>query len=531
MSRPSLFALSRRVISPSLTFRWRLPAPYDADRMPTRPPKVSPARGLSPRAVSDLLFHARASNADLMPDTEPIGVALPRVIREAEARDEEGLAARLLAAWSDTVRAHVEAGTHEVSLSGGVDSAALCAMAARHAPGKVRAWTMDVHFADAVERSNARRMAKVTGAELVDVLIPDTVLPDLFEHAVLANQTAILNARAVASYVFYLEARRQGAGPVLLSGAGADEVLQGTPGALASAKARVDEDRTLAVRALGFEAMAAVDNLRAPFPAGSRDHEEPPGAARGAVDNSGRPLDEAPHGDQESKPSTGHFPSGNDGSDQAVGRREDSIPVDNLRTVSERRNSDHAPRGPPVDNLGTVLASLPAPWELPQEDALPSEELRYAKWVLAELILPPELRGARAHGLTVRTPYLDEGFARVALALPESVLQRDGFGKWLFRHAVRSLVPDEVRLARKTPRYGHTALSSPVRARWLELYRAWLSPARLDSLQVINTQAMLGLLERYVRLSPDDAQAGPMDRLLMRLMSLAMLQAHTKAPP
>ncbi|NNB85826.1 asparagine synthase C-terminal domain-containing protein [Corallococcus exiguus] len=499
--------------------------------MPTRPPKVPPARGLSPRAMSDLLFHARASNADLLPDTEPIGVALPRVIREAEARDEDGLAARLLAAWSDTVRAHVEAGAHEVSLSGGVDSAALCAMAARHAPGKVRAWTMDVHFADAVERSNARRMAKVTGAELVDVLIPDSVLPDLFEHAVLANQTVILNARAVASYVFYLEARRQGAGPVLLSGAGADEVLQGTPGALASAKARVDEDRTLALWALGFEGAALVDKLRAPFPAGSRDHEEPPGVVRGAVDNSGRPLDGAPRGDQESKPSTGLPPSGNGGSDQAMGHRGDFPPVDNLRTVSERLNSDHASRGPPVDNLGTVLASLPAPWDLPSKETLPSEELRYAKWVLAELILPPELRGARAHGLTVRTPYLDEGFARMALALPESVLQRDGFGKWLFRHAVRSLVPDEVRLARKTPRYGHTALSSPVRSRWLELYRAWLSPDRLYSLEVIDTQAMLGLMTRYIRMSPDDAQAGPIDRLLMRLMSLAMLQAHTKAPP
>ncbi|NOK34953.1 asparagine synthase [Corallococcus exercitus] len=496
--------------------------------MPTRPPKASPQgrtppRGLSPRAVAELLFHARASNADLC-----LEVTLPRGVRPGHAgEDEDTLAARLLAAWSDTVRAHVEAGTHEVSLSGGVDSAALCAMAARHAPGKVRAWTMDVHFADAVERSNARRMAKVTGAELVDVLIPDAVLPDLFERAVLANQTVILNARAVASYVFYLEARRQGAGPVLLSGAGADEVLQGTPGALAAAKARVDEDRTLAMRALGFEAMALVDNLRAPFRGDSHDHE----ASLGAVDNSGRHLDGAPRGDQDSKPSTGRAPSGNDGSDQAVGRREDSTPVDNLRTVSEGVNSDHASRGPPVDNLGTMLASLPAPWDLPAEEALPTEELRYAKWVLSELILPPELRGARAHGLTVRTPYLDEGFARVALALPESVLMRDGFGKWLFRHAVRSLVPEEVRLARKTPRYGHTALSSPVRARWLELYRAWLSPARLDSLQVINTQALLGLLERYFRLPPDDAQAGPRDRLLMRLVSLAMLQAHAEAHP
>ncbi|RKH27460.1 asparagine synthase [Corallococcus praedator] len=509
--------------------------------MPTRtpaapPPGRTPARGLSARAVVDLLCHARAANTVLKPGLE---VTLPRVTRDASVQDDEdALAARLLAAWSDTVRAHVEAGTHEVSLSGGVDSAALCAMVARHAPGKVRAWTMDVHFADAVERSNARRMAKVTGAELVDVLIHDAVLPDLFEQAVLANQTVILNARAVASFVFYLEAHRMGAGPVLLSGAGADEVLQGAPGAMASAKARVDEDRALALEILRQDAPAVVDNLRASFRDDSRDHETSLGAPRGAVDNSGTPLDgtglrdqnpgarvEPPAGE------TGPVPSGTRGRDQTAGPRDRLQPVDNLRGVSEGVNSDHAPVSPPVDNLGAVLAALPAPWDLTPEASSASQELRYAEWVLRELILPPELRGARAQGLTVRTPYLDPGFARVALALPESVLMRDGFGKWLFRHAVRSLVPDEVRLARKMPRYGHTALSSPVRTRWLELYRAWLSPERLEPLQVIAPRAVSRLLERYTRLSPEDAQAGVMDRLLMRLVSLAMLQAHTEAHP
>ncbi|WP_158624956.1 asparagine synthase-related protein [Corallococcus terminator] len=512
--------------------------------MPIRTPNAPPqgrasAHGLSAQAVAELLCHGRASNATLVPGAESLEVTLPRVTRPANTReDEDTLADRLLAVWSDTVRAHVEAGTHEVSLSGGVDSAALCAMVARHAHGQVRAWTMDVHFADAVERSNARRMAQVTGAELVDVLIPDAVLPDQFEHAVLANQTVILNARAVASFVFYLEAHRLGAGPVLLSGAGADEVLQGTPGAMVSAKARVDEDRALAVEVLRHDARAAVDNLRASLRGGSHDHEDALQTPGGAVDNSGTPLDSVGARDQEpgateesSTGETGPAPSGTQGRDQTASPRGNRQPVDNLRGVSEGVNSDHAPASPPVDNLGAALTSLPAPWDLPPGDASASGELRYAEWVLRELILPPELRGARAHGLTVRTPYLDPGFARVALGLPESVLMRDGFGKWLFRHAVRSLVPDEVRLARKLPRYGHTALSSPVRARWLELYRAWLSPERLEPLQVIDPGAVSRLLERYTRLSPGDAQAGVMDRLLMRLVSLAMLQAHTEAHP
>jgi asparagine synthase (glutamine-hydrolysing) len=156
-------------------------------------------------------------------------------------------------------------------------------------------------------------------------------------------------------------------------------------------------------------------------------------------------------------------------------------------------------------------------------------ELRYGAWVLRELILPPELRGAQAHGLTVRTPYLSSRFAELALSLPAALLVREQTGKWLFRQALGPLVPQEIRFAPKTPRYARTALSSPVRERWLELYRAWLSPARLAPLEVIDASATLALLDRYVRLSPEDPLASAVDRLLMRLVSFAMLQAHAEA--
>jgi asparagine synthase (glutamine-hydrolysing) len=360
-------------------------------------------------------------------------VMLPRMRRAAVPTEEEDrLAERLLSAIAGTVSHRVAEGARDVSLSGGVDSAALCMLAARSAPGQVRAWTMEVHFADAVERHHAKTVARVAGVECVDAPIPDAVLPDLFEPAVLSNETPLINARAVASFAFYAEARRRGAS-VMLSGAGADEVLLGNPEALAGARARVDEDRRLAREVL-------------------------------------RPSD--------------------------------------------------------VDNLGANHDADRAPWGLVPEDVHRPEEVRHASWVLRELVLPPEVRGARAHGLTVLAPYLDEDFTKLALALPESVLVRDGVGKWLFRQAVRGLVPDEVRLARKTPRYAHTALSSPVRERWLELYRAWLSPSRLEPLEVIDSASALAFLERYTRLSPDAPEASGMDRLLMRLVSLAMLQAH-----
>ncbi|MFP2923753.1 asparagine synthase-related protein [Pyxidicoccus sp. 3LG] len=386
--------------------------------------------GLAPEAVAAFLCHALAPGESLFRGVRRVPAKVPRVQRAAGATlstvETDRLAEALYSSVFGTVGRHVLTGALDVSLSGGVDSASLCALAAHHAPGLARAWTMKVHFADATERRNARTMARLARVELVDVPIPDAVLPDLFEAAVLSNETALINARAVASFAFYAAARRLGAS-TMLSGAGADEVLLGNPEALTGARARVEEDRRLAREVLR------------------------PGA---------------------------------------------------------------------VDNLGT------SPWSLSAGDADAPEEVRHAAWVLRELVLPPELRGARAHGLTVRTPYLDPSFADVALALPESVLVRDGTGKWLFRHAVRGLVPDKVRLARKTPRYAQTALSSPVRERWLELYRAWLAPSRLEPLEVIAPDAVLTALERYTRLAPDAPEAGGMDRLLMRLVSLAMLHAH-----
>ncbi|WP_342377980.1 asparagine synthase C-terminal domain-containing protein [Myxococcus stipitatus] len=397
----------------------------------------SPLMGLEPLCTAAFLLHALPPHQSLFRGVDRVAPALPRVHREAapapslsteaQAQLHDEQARRLVAACSDVVGARVAAGARDVSLSGGVDSAVLCALAARHAPGRVRAWSMEVHFADETERRNARTVARLTGVDLVDVPIPDAVLPDLFEPTVIATETPLLNARVIASFAFYAAARLLGAS-VMLSGAGADEVLRGNPNAMAATAARIEEDRRLA---------------------------------------------------------------------RAVLR-------------------------PPVDNLGDTRDEMP--WSL--ADAEATEEVRHAAWVLRELVLPPELRGARTHRLTVHTPYLDTRFADVALALPESSLSREGVGKWLFRQGVRGLVPDEVRLARKTPRYGHTALSSPMRARWLELYRAWLSPSRLEPLEVIDPKAALALLEHSTRMAPDAPEASAVDRLLMRLCSLAMLHAH-----
>ncbi|MCP3163207.1 asparagine synthase-related protein [Myxococcus qinghaiensis] len=461
--------------------------------------RLAPTRGLEPASASAFLEHGLPSTRSLFRGVSRVAPSLTLVHRaSASLRSDEADESRaraLLGACSDAVGARVGAGAREVSLSGGVDSAVLCMLAARHEGSRVRAWSMDVHFADEVERHNARTVARLAGVEQVDVPIPDALLPDLFERAVIANESAILNARAVASFAFYAEAKKLGAS-VMLSGAGADEVLMGNPGARASALARIEEDRRLARTVL----RSAVDNL------GRTAHG--PWSQEGGPESA-----DATRGDRSSQQ--------NDTESADVARRGHSY-QQNDREIAD------AARGAPWTLEEIPKVSDESGGGLPSQEGGPevSEEVHYAAWVLRELVLPPELRGARAHGLTVHMPYLDSRFADVALALPESSLSRDGVGKWLFRYAVRGLVPDEVRLARKTPRYGHTALSSPVRARWLELYRAWLSAARLEPLEVIDPKAVAALLERYTRMEPEAPEASGVDRLLMRLCSLAMLHAH-----
>lgn len=238
-------------------------------------------------------MHTLSPDRSLYRGVRRVAPPLPEVRREPTPADaatpHDAPAQTLVSACADVVSTRVTAGAFDVSLSGGVDSAVLCALAARQAPGRVRAWSMDVHFADETERRNARMVARATGVELVDVPIPDAVLPDLFEPTVIATETPILNARVIASFAFYAAARLLGAS-TMLSGAGADEVLLGNPNAMASAAARIEEDRRLA------------------------------------------------------------------------------------RTVLRA----------PVDNLGNTQAM---PWSLGGEEA--TEEVRYAAWVLRELVLPP----------------------------------------------------------------------------------------------------------------------------------------------
>ena len=170
--------------------------------------------------------------------------------------------------------------------------------------------------------------------------------------------------------------------------------------------------------------------------------------------------------------------------------------------------------------------SLPA--ERSNTERIPEEVLARSRQVvlshvLPDSTLPPECRTASAEGIAVHLPYLSDAVAAFALGLPLSWQIAGVTGKRLLREAARGLVPEEIRRAPKRPRLAPSGgRGTRARARWHDLYAAWLTKARLAPLEVIDPGRVRRLLGRH-RIAPASDDEGR-DALLLRLVSMAILR-------
>jgi asparagine synthase (glutamine-hydrolysing) len=188
----------------------------------------------------------------------------------------------------------------------------------------------------------------------------------------------------------------------------------------------------------------------------------------------------------------------------------------------------------PVDRfvegeIGRSLLRAGAP-AAPGEPPLPAEsvheaQLRALAEQLPDVTLPPE-RAARAAGVEPLAPFLDRGVAELALALPMGARERRdlGLGKWPLRQAARGLVPEEVRLAPKTPRL------APPGGGGLAAQRAWgallaelLAPERVARLGIVEPARVTALRDQHA-VELDPRRRARSDRVLLRLASLVVLQ-------
>jgi len=102
-----------------------------------------------------------------------------------------------------------------------------------------------------------------------------------------------------------------------------------------------------------------------------------------------------------------------------------------------------------------------------------------------------------AHSLEVRVPLLDRALSEAASRISWRLKLRDGEGKWVFKHALRDLLPDEVLFR---PKMGFGLPYQVWMRRSLEpIVRDTLSPDRVRRRGLFDVRATTDLVDRFYR--------------------------------
>jgi asparagine synthase (glutamine-hydrolysing) len=334
-------------------------------------------------------------------------VTLERYARPSPARedalrdgDEAELIEELRARLRDSVRAHLLSDVPVgVLLSGGVDSAALAALAAQETPEPVHTFTIGFAERSFDERADARRVAEQCGTEHHELLVrpePELLLLALAE----AFDEPFADSSALPTYlVSQLAAEHV---KVALSGEGGDELFGGYYTYVADLTA----DRLAPLARL---ARPLVEALPASTRKASLDYK-----AKRFVRAAHLPPLERHHGWKEI------FSA--DARAELTGRRSAFDPVDVLRA----RYAETA--GAPE------LARL--------------QDVDFGVYLVDDLLVKTD-RASMAHSLEARVPFLDPLVTNLAFALPTRLKVRGLAKKVLLRKAVEPLLPAEVVHGRK----------------------------------------------------------------------------------
>src|SRR5579871_6263103 len=367
----------------------------------------------------------------------------------AEVRDgdEAELVEELRARLRDSVKAHLLADVPVgVLLSGGVDSAALAALAAQETAEPVHTFTIGFAERSFDERADARRVAELYGTNHHELLVrpdPELLLQALAE----AFDEPFADSSALPTYlVSELAAEHV---KVALSGEGGDELFGGYETYAADLLA----DRLAPLARL---ARPLVEAVPASTRKASLDYK-----AKRFVRAAHLPPLERHHGWKEI--------FSRDARAELTGRGTAFDPVDVLRArYAETAGADELARLQDVD---------------------------FGVYLVDDLLVKTE-RASMAHSLEARVPFLDPLVANLAFALPARQKVRGLAKKVLLRKAVEPLLPREVVHGRKR------GFSIPAAA-WLRgelepFARTTLSPETLTRQGFFRPEPVARLLDDHV---------------------------------
>jgi asparagine synthase (glutamine-hydrolysing) len=288
-------------------------------------------------------------------------------------------------------------------LSGGIDSSAVVALMSEQAGSRVR--TFSIGFADAPEYDetrHARRVAERFATEHTEFVVEPRAL-ELLDRLVFHHDGPFADSSAIPTFLLAELTRRSVT--VALSGDGGDEVFAGYRRFLAAV---VAEKLPAAAR----RGMAGVAGL-IPEP---EERRSPVRLVKRFLESGARPLAERYLG------WTAVFPEG-----AAAYLRPEHRP----RAASERLL---APLRQRLEAPGSTLARLLT--------------LNFETYLPDDLMVKVD-RMSMAHGLEVRSPFLDSEIVELGMALPDRLRLRFGRGKRLLRRALRGLLPPDILDRRK----------------------------------------------------------------------------------
>jgi asparagine synthase (glutamine-hydrolysing) len=399
----------------------------------------------------------------------------PAAEDELRGGDEAELVEELRARLRDSVRAHLLSDVPVgVLLSGGVDSAALAALAAQETPEAVHTFTIGFAERSFDERDDARLVAERYGTEHHELLVrpePELLLRALAE----AFDEPFADSSALPTYlVSQLAAEHV---KVALSGEGGDELF----GGYYTYVADLVSDR---LAPLARAARPLVEALPTSTRKASLDYK-----AKRFVRAAHLPPLERHHGWKEI------FSA--DARAELTGRQAAFDPVD----VYRARYSETA--GAPQ------LARL--------------QDVDFGVYLVDDLLVKTD-RASMAHSLEARVPFLDPLVTNLAFTLPTRLKVRGLAKKVLLRKAVEPLLPKEVVHGRKR------GFSIPAAA-WL---RGELEPFARATLSSENLQRQGFFRARPVARLIDEHVAGREDwsRQLWGLLAFTLwYERHVEQEP
>jgi asparagine synthase (glutamine-hydrolysing) len=408
----------------------------------------------------------------------PLEATLPAGRSGEEYAEEFG--AMLDAAVQTRLRADVPVGCY---LSGGIDSCSVLALMARHAPGRVRAFSLSFDHSMYDEGPIAREMAERTGAEFTMIPMSHAAIADNLSDAIWHGETLFINGNSAAKFALSRAVRDAGF-KVVLTGEGSDEVLAGYP------FFRMDLIRHNGIAAAAGGAPA---NPAEALIAGNT-------SVMGLM-LAGAPV--APIGAFVER--LGYFPSVFEarkaGFDQMRAALDFPIPPDEV-FVSLLDRLDVAGQ---MDGRHPLNQSL----YLNNKTVLPS----YILTVLGD-------RMEMAHSIEGRVPFLDHQLVEYSRKLPVSQKINGTTEKYVLRESMKPLLTDRVYRRQKHPFLSPPALLKPEEPLHA-LLQDTLRGKALDRVPFLRRQGVHQVLDRAATL--DDAGKIAMEIPLMLMLSGCIL--------